>query len=79
MTKKNKRYLEILAMVLLAVSCQLLAVSYGEACPLCAASTPFKHGLQWAVAFILPIPFILAGALVWWIRRNSFSESENPK
>ena len=46
------------------------------ACPLCVESTPYKNGLQWAVLFLLPVPFILAGTLIWWVRRHLPSDQE---
>ena len=54
----------------------LLLPKVAGACPLCVDSTPYKHGLQWAVAFLLPVPFVLAGTLIWWVRRHLPSDQE---
>lgn len=39
-----------------------------EACPRCIEASPNKTGLFWAAMLLLPVPFALAGGLVWWIR-----------
>ena len=44
------------------------------ACPLCFAATPFRAGLLGAAIFLLPIPFLLAAALVGWILRSGAKE-----
>ena len=64
--------LHLLAFVMVAVLLSNLAA----ACPLCVESTPYKHGLQWAVLFLLPVPFVLAGTLIWWVRRHLPLDSE---
>ena len=45
-----------------------------QACPLCFGSTPFAHGLLWAAVFLLPLPLLLIGGLVFWIRRQAQEE-----
>jgi hypothetical protein len=49
-----------------------------DACPRCVDATPYKTGMQLAVAFLLPIPFLLAGGLFFWIRKFSKPDSEQP-
>ncbi len=46
-----------------------------EACPRCVDATPYKTGMQIAVAVLLPIPFLLAYGLYLWIRNESKAES----
>ena len=53
-----------------------LASSVVSACPLCVDATPYKKGLMWAVWFILPVPFALAGWLYYMIRRSIQAESQ---
>jgi hypothetical protein len=38
-----------------------------QACPLCFSASPFRAGLFWSVAFLLPLPFLLVGALIAWL------------
>lgn len=56
--------------IALAVGCELSTASWLWACPRCLAASPYKTGLFWAVLVLLPVPFILAGWLVWFIRRS---------
>ncbi len=42
-----------------------------DACALCVGSSPFKTGMQWAVVLLLPVPFVLVGLLVYFIRQAS--------
>jgi hypothetical protein len=44
---------------------------WAEACPRCIQASPYKGGLLWAVLFLLPVPFILAGVVGGWIVRHS--------
>jgi hypothetical protein len=41
------------------------------ACPRCLQATPYRSGLLWAVGFLMPIPFLLAGLLAAWVARHS--------
>jgi hypothetical protein len=45
-----------------------------EACPRCVDATPYKSGLQLAVAVLLPVPFALAYGLYRFIRNESKPE-----
>jgi len=55
----------------------LLLPLWVEACPRCVDATPYKNGLLWAVLFLMPIPFLLAGGVIFWIARQS--KSQTPK
>jgi hypothetical protein len=46
------------------------------ACPRCVDATPYKTGMQVAVAVLLPIPIVLVTALFFWIRNASKAETE---
>lgn len=46
-------------------------VSPAFGCPLCFGSTPYELGLYWSVLFLLPVPFVIVGVLIAWIRRQS--------
>jgi hypothetical protein len=46
-----------------------------EACPRCVDATPYKTGMQIAVAVLLPIPFVLAYGLYRWIQNESKVDS----
>jgi hypothetical protein len=48
------------------------------ACPRCVDATPYKTGMQMAVAILLPIPAVLVTALFFWIRNASKEETEQP-
>ena len=48
------------------------------ACPRCVDATPYKTGMQVAVAVLLPIPIILVTALFFWIRNASKTETDEP-
>jgi hypothetical protein len=48
------------------------------ACPRCVDATPYKTGMQVAVALLLPIPIILVTALFFWIRNASKAETDEP-
>jgi hypothetical protein len=45
------------------------------ACPRCVDATPYKTGMQLAVAVLLPIPFVLAYGLYRWIQNESKTDS----
>ena len=48
-----------------------LAVPAGlQACPLCFRIGPFKVGLLWGSLLLLPVPFLVGGALAWWVWRG---------
>jgi len=64
-----------LRILVFAVGCQLSAVSCLLACPLCVDATPYKHGLLMAVFVLLPVPFVLIGGLLLWIRKAAKAEA----
>lgn len=47
-----------------------------EACPRCVDATPYKSGLQLAIAVLLPLPFALGYGLYRFIRHSVPSETE---
>lgn len=52
----------------LSVGCQLMAAGSLWACPRCVDATPYKTGMQLAVAVLLPVPFALAYGIYRFIR-----------
>ncbi len=41
-----------------------------QACPRCVDATPYKSGLQLAIAVLLPLPFALGYGLYRFLRRS---------
>lgn len=47
---------------------------FARACPRCVDATPYRSGLQLAVAVLLPLPFALGFFLYRFLRRALASE-----
>ncbi|GEM_PF-2227726 len=47
-----------------------------QACPRCVDATPYKSGLQLAIAVLLPLPFALGYGLYWFLRRSFPAETK---
>lgn len=60
--------------VLLVAACQLSAAGWLWACPRCVDATPYKIGLFWGVLFLMPLPFLVFGGVIFWIIRHSKGE-----
>lgn len=41
-----------------------------QACPFCFRLGPFRLGLVWGAVLLLPVPFLVGGALAWWVWRS---------
>jgi len=42
-----------------------------QACPVCFAGSPYSSGLIWATLFLLPLPFLIAGLIAYYVIRDS--------
>jgi hypothetical protein len=76
MKKKNSIRFKVVLFIL-PVSFYLSAASFVLACPRCIDATPYKAGIQMAVLFLLPIPFILLTSLFLYIRHYSKPQFPN--
>lgn len=56
----------------------VFSASAASACPRCVDATPYRTGLFWAIALLLPLPFILVGAVVAWIVRHAKPKLRQP-
>jgi hypothetical protein len=55
-----------------------LAPWIAQACPRCVDATPYRSGLQMAIAVLLPLPFTL-GYFLYRFIRNAISTEETEK
>lgn len=61
-----------------AAALLVFSASAASACPRCVDATPYKTGLFWAIALLLPLPFILVGGVVAWIIRHTKPKLRQP-
>lgn len=55
-------------------------ISPARACSKCFESSPYEKGLIGSVLFLLPIPFLIVGAVsawIYWICRTRARENPN--
>lgn len=49
------------------------------ACPFCFRLGPFRLGLVWGAVLLLPVPFLVGGALAWWVWRTQKKQKDDPR
>src|SRR5580693_5764812 len=72
---RRKKYFCLSLCLRVSVVIILFLPSVLLACPRCVDATPYKTGMQVAVAVLLPIPIVLVTALFFWIRNASKAET----